>query len=224
MADSFSVAEILDVVREDIHPIPAVVVGGQAVNLWATVYLNRVREELAPLMPLVSKDLDLYGDKRILENLAKKFGVEPAYSEPRTPGIGYVLIPREKGSLKVELLRSVHGLRKIESFQVVRLAIGGADVRVLDAISCLRAKIANAADLDQTNRQDVQQVKIMTVCAREYVKDLLATASRRERGERLVVEALQGLSDTITGETARRACAKHQLSLAQVPQLQRPYC
>jgi len=51
-----------------------VVVGGQAVNIWALFYLPRIETELRPHAPFVSKDLDLYGSRQVIEGLAKGRG------------------------------------------------------------------------------------------------------------------------------------------------------
>ncbi len=47
------------------------VVGGHAVNIWALIYKERIHSELVRenLLPLTSKDLDLYGVRELLEEL-----------------------------------------------------------------------------------------------------------------------------------------------------------
>ena len=62
---------------------------------------------------------------------------------------------------------------------------------MLDPISCLKAKIANAAGIDQTTRQDVKYFQIMKMCAREYAKDILMAGEQKILSERAVVDLLQ---------------------------------
>lgn len=82
------------------------------------------------------------------------------------------------------------------------LVIQGTEVRVLDAISCLKAKIANAADIDQTNRQDVKHVQIMKICAHEFIKDLIALGDQGRVSQRAVVNRLEDVRETITSPKA----------------------
>ena len=52
-----SMFQVID--REDLDLI---LVGGQAINMWATYYVSRV-PQLAEYLPFASADLDLYGGK-----------------------------------------------------------------------------------------------------------------------------------------------------------------
>ena len=207
------VADVVSVRTDNQLPL---VVGGHAVNIWALAYLNRLGPQLQPFAPFTSKDLDLWGPKKILDSLAEKYGVPVTLSPPRSPGIGYVIIPKREFSLKVELLTGVNGLRRIEENNSIHLVIEGIEVRVLDAISCLRAKIANAAELDQTNRQDVKHVKIMKICAHEFAGDLISNAPAGGNGERYVVNYLEYLREAITSPKAEMAGRKWGLSFADV--------
>ena len=47
-------------------------VGGHAVNVWALLYHRHIDAELKcqRLLPLTSKDLDLYGDGELLETVS----------------------------------------------------------------------------------------------------------------------------------------------------------
>ena len=148
-----SFPDVADVVSVRTNGELPIIVGGHAVNIWALTYASRLGARLNTYAPFTSKDLDLWGPKEILDSLAQKYGVKITLSPPRSPGIGYVMIPKGDLQLKVELLISVNWLRRAELENTFDLVIQGTEVRVLDAISCLKAKIANAADIDQTNRR-----------------------------------------------------------------------
>ncbi len=156
------------------------------------------------------------GGKEILDSLAQKYGVKITLSPPRSPGIGYVMIPKGDLQLKVELLTSVNGLRRAELENTFDLVIQGTEVRLLDAITCLKAKIANAADIDQTNRQDVKHVQIMKICARELTKDLIALGDQKRVSERLVVNRLEDLRETIVGPKAKLVAGKWDIRFDEV--------
>lgn len=146
-----------------------------------------------------------------MDSLAQKYNVEITLSPPRSPGVGYVVIPKGDFQLKVELLIGVNGLRRIEEQNGVQLNILGIKVRVLDAISCLKAKIANAADIDQSSRQDVKHVKIMKLCAREFAIDMIAQGNQGQISERLAINYLEDLRETITSPKAELVTRKWTL-------------
>jgi hypothetical protein len=211
-----SFPDVADVVSVRTNGELPIIVGGHAVNIWALTYASRLGARLNPYAPFTSKDLDLWGPKEILDSLAQKYGVKITLSPPRSPGIGYVLIPKGDLQLKVELLLSVNGLRRAELENTFDLVIQGTEVRVLDAISCLKAKVANAADIDQTNRQDVKHVQIMKICAHEFAKDLIALGDQKRVSERLVVNRLEDLRETIGSPKAVAATTKWNITFDEV--------
>jgi hypothetical protein len=167
-------------------------------------YSARLGLQLQPYAPFTTKDLDIWGPKKILDSLAKKYNVAVTLSPPRSPGIGYVIIPKGVLQLKVELLTGVNGIRRIEEQNGVQLSILGTKVRVLDAISCLKAKIANAAELDQTHRQDVKHVQIMKLCAREFAIDMIDQGNQGRMSERLAINYLEDLREIVASPKAER--------------------
>ena len=211
-----SFPDVADVVSVRAKGELPVIVGGHAVNIWALTYASRLGSRLSPYAPFTSKDLDLWGPKEILDSLAEKYGVKITLSPPRSPGIGYVIILKGDLQLKVELLISVNGLRQAELENTFDLVIQGIEVRVLDAISCLKAKIANASDIDQTNRQDVKHVQIMKICAHEFTKDLIGLGDQKRVSERLVVNRLEDLRETIVGPKAELVTRKWDIRFDEV--------
>ena len=72
-ATAFSdVADVVSVKTDDELPM---VVGGHAVNIWALAYSSRLGLQLQPYAPFTTKDLDLWGPKKILDSLAQKVPV-----------------------------------------------------------------------------------------------------------------------------------------------------
>jgi hypothetical protein len=213
-------SDVVDVVSVKTDDQLPMVVGGHAVNIWALAYSSRLGLQLQPYAPFTTKDLDLWGPKKILDSLAQKYNVEITLSPPRSPGVGYVIIPKGTLQLKVELLTGVNGIRRIEEQNGVQLNILGTKVRVLDAISCLKAKIANAADLDQSRRQDVKHVKIMKLCAREFAIDMIDQGNQGRISERLAVNYLEDLRETITSSKAESATRQWDIRFDEVMPLE----
>ena len=136
---------------EDFAPLlatkePVLLVGGQAVNLWAMYYETRT----TALAPFVSRDVDVLGDRETLEALGKLAGTKPQFFpvKPPTNEIGVVIAKDHNGlPLLIEVLRYVHGVSNTELREpVYTLAVGETHVQVPSPIALLQAKIANVAD------------------------------------------------------------------------------
>lgn len=203
-------ANIADVVSISTDGRLPLVVGGQAVNIWAIVYAPRVGSMLRAYEPFVSNDLDLYGPRKILDELSKKYDVPIRLSPPRFPGIGQVVIPIGKGELKVELLSGVRGVPRIGEENMVEMAVQSVHLRVLDPISCLGAKISNVAQIDQTGRQDVKHVEI------KDLRQRIVTGEPQAFSERVIVNVLERLRETITSADAQKVTHKWNISFDNV--------
>jgi hypothetical protein len=75
---------------------PVLLVGGQAVNLWALYYQDRT----ADLPPFVSRDADVLGDRETLSSLGKLVGARPQFFPQRPPSneVGVVITKDANGS------------------------------------------------------------------------------------------------------------------------------
>jgi hypothetical protein len=156
-----------------------VLVGGQAVNLWAEVYRARVPSLLEPLAPFVSKDCDLhFRTRHEPEALARQVG----WRFVATEGVGQILgrMQHESGAF-IEILA---GIRTAIADQIEREAVdgemAGQVVRVLNPASMLREKVSLAVEANQTGRQDAKHVQILAPCCRCFFEDLATAVTERQ--------------------------------------------
>lgn len=189
-----------------------IVVGGQAANTWALLYAPRIGSRLAPFRPFTSKDLDLAGDRRLLREIQRTMGGEIRYSEPRTPVVGHVEISIGKVVRKIEVLRDVKGLKQVDLVDTVEVVVDGLRVRVLAPIKILKAKICNTVTLDQEDRNDVNHVRIMIECVREFIRDILIEAGEGRITQRDAVNLLEELRDTVSSPLAEKAATMWDLA------------
>ncbi len=220
---------------EDFAPVlasnePLLLVGGQAVNLWALYYAERT----AGLAPFVSRDVDVLGDRKTLRQLAVTAGVEPQFFplRPPTNEVGAVAATDAAGNpLLVEVLRHVHGVTNDELFRpvyTVAVGEGGIRVRIPGPVALLQAKIANAADLPQRGRQDLRHVRILACLMPGYLADLEASVAKGTLEERELLTTLERLLSVVTAKHApsvlraadvdRRALFA-ELTVQQMPKL-----
>jgi hypothetical protein len=183
---------------------PVLLVGGQAVNLWATYYETRT----AGLAPFVSRDVDVLGDRETLEALGKLAGTKPQFFpvKPPTNEIGVVVAKDHNGlPLLIEVLRYVHGVSNAElRAPVYTLALGETHVQVPSPIALLQAKIANVAEIAQTGRQDARHVVILAQVLPAYLEDLQKAVLEGRMVERKLIEFLERLLAIITTEKAQK--------------------
>jgi hypothetical protein len=108
MPDQHELSAFAEVLNSAEKPI---LVGGQAVNLWAEHYASAI-PELDPLRPFMSKDADIFGDREMAERLAvaTKWRLT-CYNEPRTVAVAMLTkdVPG-KDPLLIEVINSVNGL------------------------------------------------------------------------------------------------------------------
>ncbi|MET0262310.1 MAG: hypothetical protein ABW223_05390 [Rariglobus sp.] len=194
-------------------PEPVLLVGGQAINLWALYYENRTRN----LAPFVSRDVDILGDRQTLTELAKVVGAKPQFFplKPPTNEIGVVIAHDGTGQpLLVEVLRTVHGVTNEELHaSAFTMAIGANQVRVQvpEPIALLKAKIANVSDIAQNGRQDGRHVVILVQLMPAFLTDLISATTQGRITERDLVDRLESLLATITCAKGRKVLTSLRL-------------
>jgi hypothetical protein len=183
---------------------PVLLVGGQAVNLWALYYQDRTID----LAPFVSRDADVLGDRETLSALASVAGVKAQFFPLRPPSneVGVVIAKDANGSpMLIEVLRYVHGASNEELREPAYvMALGENQVQVPGPIALLQARIANVADLKQAGRQDARHVVILTRLLPAYLEDLRRSAVEDRMEERTLIRFLERLLTVVMTKNTRK--------------------
>jgi len=195
---------------------PVLLVGGQAVNVWALYFHSRTND----LGPFVSFDVDVLGSRETLEALAQVAGTKPQFFplRPPTNEIGVVRAQDAQGRpLLVEVLRYVNGITNAElQDPVYTVALGQTRVRIPGPIALLQAKIANVSDLDQTNRRDRHHVLILSRLMPGYLSDLQAEVLGGRWDERAFIDLAERLLRVLTTGPAEEVFASLGISGRQL--------
>jgi len=212
MPEQHEISAFSEVLNSAEKPI---LVGGQAVNLWAEHYGSAI-PALDPLRPFMSKDADIFGDRAMAERLAKATQWRlTCYNEPRT--IAVAMLAKEipgKEPLLIEVINSVNGLTPGDLADPDLLELRPGQVyRVPSPIILLKAKLANVAQIDQSRRQDVRHVQMLVPCVREYVREAHSRAIGGEITERDFVNLLESARDLSSNEQYRYLGKKHGFNL-----------
>jgi len=191
---------------------PVLLVGGQAVNLWALYYKKRTTH----LAPFVSRDIDVLGDRSTLEALGKAAGAKPQFFpvKPLTNEVGVVVAKDSNGlPLLIEVLRHVHGVSNEELRDpVYTVAVGEIQVRLPSPIALLQAKTANVADISQAGRQDARHVAILAQLLPAYLEELQTAAVEGRLEERKLIGFLERLLGVVTAPKAKAVLRQLQLA------------
>jgi hypothetical protein len=188
--------------------------GGQAVYLWADVFLTSKEEE--ELGPFTSKDLDIIGTAETILEISASTGWKYVFAPHKTatPVIGRLEgQTRDGDTLIVEVLNSIHGLTPEDIAKPVRIEYRGKLFSILSPVTLLKAKLANCADLDQSKREDVRQTRIIITCVKEYVKGALKEAELGKASERATVNVLEALLGICTDRKNRETAVRFGLRL-----------
>jgi hypothetical protein len=172
-------AKIADLERE------LVLVGGQAVNFWASFYQGRV-PALAREAPFTSKDIDFCGDQRAVRVCAERLGGTPrvATFDDATPNSGTVVFVDAAGITRtLDVVSAPFGLDAAEvhgtavPVELPDDARASAGVRfyVMHPVLCMESRVHNVVGLPGAydTEQGRKQLRVSILFAREFLVDIL---------------------------------------------------
>jgi len=155
-----------------------VIIGGQAINAWSTLYGRNHREPWESLRPFSSVDGDALASKTSLFPLVKKleslgFKAElllPANEEEAKINTAVVYASNSDIRVSINLLRSPLGLNPLEILQTAQpLSFNGKKITLLHPLLCFESKIFNLLELAQNSRQDKKHLLLATANLRSFL-------------------------------------------------------
>lgn len=188
------------------HPVAPIVIGGQAVNIWALYYLKK-RPQLNEFAPFLSKDCDIFVPKGGEEEIARDSGwhLVRAKGGKASPVRAFLKSKDAVGnSLLVEVLWTVYGMESDDLKKHADLDIDGLRVRVLTPPVLLKGKIENMQKLPQAGRQDLKHVRILIGCVAETIAENLLDLELGNIKSRSVIRLLEYCRSVVTSPGAIR--------------------
>jgi hypothetical protein len=192
---------VTDLAYVDVRPVLAkvadlerelVLVGGQAVNFWASYYEARV-PELASEAPFTSKDIDFCGDQRAVRVCAERLGGTPrvATFDDATPNTGTVVFVDGAGVTRtLDIVSAPYGLDAAEvhatalPVEILDDAGASSGVRfyVMHPVLCMESRVHNVVGLPgyYDTDQGRKQLRASILFAREFLRDVLNGAMDAE--------------------------------------------
>lgn len=216
MSELLPPAAFSAVLTDPAHPL---IVGGQAVNLWAEIYVP-TEPELHQFEPFTSKDADIHGNRELAEILHRHSGWTCRFfDEPRQSAVAILTKSAAAGpELKVEVLRTVFGIGLDDlNRNQVREIRPGENYRIPAPLVLLKAKLANVARLSVEKRpQDLKHARMLLPICRAYFLEMHAAIGRPDMSERNFLGAVAYATEIITSRDAQTAVSRHGLDLAAI--------
>jgi hypothetical protein len=179
---------VTDLAFVDVEPVLAkiadldrelVLVGGQAVNFWASRYAARV-ETVASEAPFTSKDIDFCGDQRAVRRCAERLGgrARLATFDDATPNSGTVVFVDGAGTTRtLDVVSAPFGLdaEEVHATAVPAEIAVGLRFYVMHPVLCMESRVHNVAGLAGAYDTDHgrKQLRLSILCAREFVLDVI---------------------------------------------------
>jgi hypothetical protein len=188
---------------------PYLLIGGQAVCFWATRYLTE-EDSLQQWIPFVSKDIDFQGGRDDLIRFAKQLGVVARFPHKKemTAWAGAAVIKVAGGAASVDFVRQMPGVKLTQALRfALERDFQGYRLRVLDPITLLSCKVSLALKVNQDRRRDADHARIMVVCVRAFLREILRGVESGElpqRGWLSAVERVLKLAEVNLGKKATK--------------------
>jgi len=207
-------SEILKI--RDADGRPYVLIGGQAVNYWAELYLS-TEPQLDKLRPFTSEDIDFKGGHADVQRIARQLDLAPGYPPKvqMTALAGFISF--QIGGLKsaIEVVRRIPGISDAHT-PAIQAKWDGKAIRVLDPISLLACKLELAATVSQEKRQDVAHLKILLPCVRAFLGELLRQVEIGKLAAREWLKVANQVLKLTTENRARKIASKHQINWPKI--------
>jgi len=196
------------------------IVGGQAVNVWAYFYASTI-PLLDEYAPFVSKDADIYGTRSLAQALAQRAGWECHFDERKSSIV--VAILRKHGTregepaLMIEVLGEVNGLTETDLALDTVLDFEAERYRIPPPPVLLKAKLYNLASLFWSERpQDLKHTRMLCEMVPHYLNELHAECLAGKVTEAMFVAAVNYTANVVTAGYAGNAARSHGLDLRRV--------
>jgi hypothetical protein len=189
---------------------PYVMIGGQAVNYWAEHYLQ-AEPGLKESMPFASGDIDFQGNQNDVRHIARQLELPAVFPDKVSMTSLAGAIPVRIGTEPslIEIVRLIPGVAvaRVDAL-AIEAQFSGEQIRVLDPLSLLICKVNLALTVDQKNRQDIPHLRIMFICVRGFLRELLQAVEQENLSPKGWLGAVRKLRALATSKQGRQAAGK----------------
>jgi hypothetical protein len=217
MSEPRTPADFSEILAGEESPL---IVGGQAVNLWAEIYSPQ-SAALATYAPFTSSDADIYGNRTLAATLASRNGWECHFTnDPHSAAVAILIKPikANEPALTIEVLNEVNGLNEadLNMSTVIELA-NGQRYRTPSPLVLLKAKLYNLVSLANMDRpQDIRHTRMLMEIVPLYLNELGTECREGRISEENLLGAVRYTGSVISAPFAGNASRSHGLELSEV--------
>lgn len=190
----------------------AVIIGGQAVNLWA----ERYQDESSPwkeLRPYTSFDLDVLGNRTDVLKCSQALNAEPFFpaASENTVNAGKIVTQIRGAQFEIDFLHSPNGLSPAEAMELARpISFEQVPLKVLHPLHCVESKTVNLMTLPQDagERQDLKHLRLSIAILRYYLAELTAQGG----AEQVLLRWARRVRTNSNHELGIQAAMKHAIN------------
>jgi hypothetical protein len=186
-----------------------VIIGGQAVNLWA----ERYQKDASPwkeLRPYTSFDLDVLGNRTDVLTGSQALNAEPFFPSPseNTVNSGRIVAQVQGADFEIDFLHSPNGLSPAEVMELARpITFEQIPLKVLHPLHCVESKTVNLMTLPQDagQRQDLKHLRLSIAILRQHLTNLTLKGG----AEQVLLRWAHRLRSNSNHELGIQAAMKH---------------
>lgn len=189
----------------------AVIVGGQAINLWSETY-QKDEEPWISLRPFTSRDLDVLGSAAALLACSRQVQGQALFPQPghNTVSTGKLTVVIAGQEVEADFLSEVKGLNNQEIRQTAKvIAWNDLQLRLLHPLLCVESKTVNLMRIQQEpeERQDQKHLRLALANAREFLAEQTANPTTHP----VLVRWAQRLRSLANDQLGLEAAQTHRL-------------
>jgi len=189
-----------------------VIIGGQAINLWAEHY-QKDSSPWKELRPYTSFDLDVLGNRTDVLKCSQALNAEPFFPTPgeNTVNSGKIVTQIQGSEFEIDFLHSPNGLSPAEVVELARpISFEQMSLKVLHPLHCLESKTVNLMTLPQEagERQDLKHLHLSIAILRQHLTDLTLKGG----AEQLLLRWAHRIRTNSNHELGIQAAIKHGIN------------
>jgi hypothetical protein len=182
-------ADQLATILKYIEEVDAVLVGGQALAVWARLFLDRY-PQIAQVYSISSEDVDFYANAEAARKFAEKLGSARLFVAPpfdNSPNSAVVEGEVGDRKVRIDFMRIILGVDpksiKKNFVTLSRPARDGGkptNILILHPLDCLRSRLSNINDLHREDLHSISSARAALLVVEGFIDDHLRRDEFRE--------------------------------------------
>lgn len=213
--------ENLHVITKAAKKANLILIGGQAINTWSTVFHDDELNPWKTLHPYTSEDIDFFGERNVLDSFIealKENGATvevflPTKKEEYALNIAALRVKFDKEEIEINLMPAVTQLNSQEIMETALLTSEETPL-ALHPLLCVESKLVSLLTMYQGTRQDEKHLRLAIANMNSY----FSNEFKSSRNLKILESFTDRIFDAATSSMGITAYSKYRIDLfAAVP-------